>query len=205
MSVAVDSVHKETHADESHHGHEIPFAVQLRANRLGLWLFCFSEIFLFGALLAARFYLWGDTRPDLNQNLGLLTTSVLLISSFFMARAEAAVAHDDRKTFQRGLLITAALGILFLAGVVGLEWNGELGPKDGVYGAIFFGMTGIHALHVLSGIIFILIVWNNGRRGHYTVEKHWGVEACAVYWHYVDVAWVFFYPALYLIGSAVHV
>jgi len=205
MSVAVDSVHDHAGHGGENHGHELPWAVQLRANRLGLWLFCFSEIFLFGALLAARFYLWGGTRPDLDQRLGLVTTSVLLISSFFMARAEAAVAHGDRNTFQRGLLITAALGVLFLVGVVGLEWNGHLGPTDGVYGAIFFGMTGIHALHVLSGIIFILIVWNNGRRGHYTVEKHWGVEACAIYWHYVDVAWVFFYPALYLIGTAVHV
>jgi cytochrome c oxidase subunit 3 len=65
-------------------------------------------------------------------------------------------------------------------------------------------MTGIHAIHVLSGVIFILIVWNNGRRGHYSAEEHWGVEACAIYWHYVDVAWVFFYPALYLIGSVAH-
>jgi cytochrome c oxidase subunit 3 len=65
-------------------------------------------------------------------------------------------------------------------------------------------MTGIHALHVLTGLIFIAIVWNNGRRGHYTVERHWGVEACAIYWHYVDVVWVFFYPALYLIGSPIH-
>lgn len=206
MSVAVDSVKDKAHAghgDESH-GHELPWPAQLRANRLGLWLFCFSEVFLFGALLGARFYLWGNTRPDLDQELGLATTSVLLISSFFMARAEAAVGHNDRKTFMSGLLITAALGILFLVGVVGLEWNGHLGPDDGIYGAIFFLMTGIHALHVLSGVIFIMIVWNNGRRGHYTAEKHWGVEACAVYWHYVDVAWVFFYPALYLIGHVTH-
>jgi cytochrome c oxidase subunit 3 len=96
------------------------------------------------------------------------------------------------------------LGTLFLVGVVGLEWNGHLAPTDGVYGAIFFGMTGIHALHVLSGVIFIMIIWNNGRRGHYSSERHWGVEACAVYWHYVDVAWVFFYPALYLIGTVGH-
>jgi cytochrome c oxidase subunit 3 len=208
MSAAVDSVHAEKggdHGHAAHGGHEVPYAVQLRANRLGLWLFCFSEIFLFGALLGARFYLWGNTRPDLDQTLGLITTSVLLVSSFFMARAETAIAHGDRKTFQRGLLITAALGILFLVGVVGLEWNGHLHPTDGVYGAIFFGMTGIHAIHVLSGVIFIFIVWNNGRRGHYSAEQHWGVEACAVYWHYVDVAWVFFYPALYLIGTVAHV
>ncbi|MFZ0546207.1 MAG: cytochrome c oxidase subunit 3 [Candidatus Promineifilaceae bacterium] len=205
MSAAVDTVHADHGVAEHGHGHEPPYAVQLRANRFGLWLFCFSEIFLFGALLAARFYLWGGTRPDLNQTLGLITTSVLLVSSFFMARAEAAIAHDDRKTFLRSLILTAFLGLVFLAGVVGLEWNGELSPTDGVFGAVFFGMTGIHALHVVSGVIFIFIVWNNGRRGHYSGEKHWGVEACAVYWHYIDVVWIFFYPSLYLIGKAVGV
>jgi cytochrome c oxidase subunit 3 len=168
-----------------------------------LWLFFFSEIFLFGALLAARFYLWGNTRPELNQNLGLLTTSVLLISSFFMAWAESAIKHDDRKAFMRNLLITAALGILFLVGVVGLEWGGELSPTDSIYGAIFYIMTGMHALHVLSGVILILINWNLARKGAYSGEAHWGIEAAAIYWHYVDVIWVFFYPALYLIGTPV--
>jgi cytochrome c oxidase subunit 3 len=179
------------------------YKVQLRANRLGLWLFFVSESFMFGGLLAARFYLWGNTRPELDQALGLIVTSVLLLSSFFMNRAESAIAYDDRKTFLRSLLITAALGTLFLVGVVGFEWQGHLKPWDGVYGAILFGMTGLHALHVFSGVIIILLVWNRARRGGYSAERHWGVEACAIYWHFVDVIWVFFYPALYLIGLPV--
>jgi len=61
----------------------------------------------------------------------------------------------------------------------------------------------VHALHGLSGVILILIVWNLGRKGHYTSERHWAVEATASYWHYVDLVWVFFYPALYLMGTAV--
>lgn len=176
---------------------------QLRSNRLGLWLFFISEAFLFGGLLAARFYLWGNSRPDLDQALGLTITAVLLISSFFMNRAETAIAHDDRKTFLESLLVTAILGVIFLIGVVGFEWSGHIKPWHGAYGAVLYGMTGMHALHVLSGIIFILIVWNNGRKGHYSGERHWGVEACAIYWHYVDLVWVFFYPALYLVGTAV--
>lgn len=197
MSAAVHGHHE--------HGHELlSYAERLRNNRMGLWLFCISELFLFGALLVARFYLWGNERPDLDQNLGLITTVVLLISSFFMNRAETAVAHNDQKTFSRGMLITAALGIAFLVGVVGLEWQGHLSPGDGVFGAVFFGMTGLHALHVLSGVILILIVWWNGRNGRFNADDHWPVEACAIYWHYVDVIWVFFYPALYLIGTAVH-
>lgn len=198
------------------HTHEPSYAQQLRSNRLGLWLFCFSEIFLFAALLVARFMLWGNTRPELSQLLGLITTSVLLLSSFFVNRAESGIAHGDRKTFQNGMLTAAFLGTLFFVGVVFMEWNlfglegeiagieifGHLKPTDGAFGAVFFAMTGMHALHVLSGIIFLLIIWNNGRNGHFSAEKHWGVEAAAIYWHYVDVVWVFFYPALYLIGTA---
>ncbi|MFN2292105.1 MAG: heme-copper oxidase subunit III [Anaerolineae bacterium] len=179
------------------------YKVQVRANRLGLWLFFVSESFMFGGLLASRFYLWGNTRPELDQVLGLIVTSILLLSSFFMNRAESAIAYDDRKTFLRSLLITAALGTLFLVGVVGFEWQGHLKPWDGVYGAVLFGMTGLHALHVLSGVIIILLVWNRGRQGGYSAERHWGVEACAIYWHFVDVIWVVFYPALYLIGLPV--
>jgi cytochrome c oxidase subunit 3 len=196
----MSAVHDVAHATDEH---EAPYEERTRRNRLGLWLFFFSEIFLFGALLASRFYLWGDTRPHLDQTLGLITTSVLLISSFFMAWSESAIKHGDRKASSRNMLITALFGTLFLVGVVGLEWGGEIRPTDGVYGAIFYMMTGIHALHVLSGIILILINWNLLRIGRYSTERHWGIEATASYWHYVDVVWVFFYPALYLIGTPV--
>jgi cytochrome c oxidase subunit 3 len=180
------------------------YRAQTRTNRIGLWLFFVSECFLFGGLLASRFYLWGNTRPDLDQALGLAVTSILLLSSFFMNRAEMAMAHDDRKTFLSSMLITAGLGVAFLVGVVFFEWGGHIKPWDGVFGAVLFGMTGVHALHVLSGVVLILIIWNLGRKGHFSAEKHWGVEATAVYWHFVDVVWVFFYPALYLMGTAVH-
>lgn len=208
MSYAVVE-HDEAHEEE--HVLELPYAQRLRNNRMGLWLFFFSEIFLFGGLLMARFYLWQDpvtgavVRPELSQVLGLITTSVLLLSSVFMATSEAAIAHGDRRTFLWTMAMTGVLGVVFLIGVVGFEWNAELAPTDGAFGAIFFGMTGLHALHVLSGVFLIIIVWWRGFRGEYTAERHWGVEATAIYWHYVDVVWVFFYPALYLIGEAVHV
>ncbi|MFC2037201.1 heme-copper oxidase subunit III [Chloroflexota bacterium] len=180
------------------------YQTQLKTNRLGLWLFFVSEVFMFGGLLASRFYLWGNTRPGLDQTLGLIVTVILLLSSFFMNRAESAMATDDRKTFLRSMLITAGLGVAFLIGVVLFEWQGHIKPWDGVYGAVLFGMTGLHALHVLSGVVLILIVWNLGRKGHFSAERHWGVEATAIYWHFVDVVWVFYYPALYLMGTAVH-
>ncbi|MFQ5398471.1 MAG: heme-copper oxidase subunit III [Anaerolineae bacterium] len=174
---------------------------QLSNNRLGLWLFFVSETFMFVGLLTSRFYLWGDVRPDLDQVLGVIVTTMLLVSSYFMNRAETLMAHGDQKGFLNSLLVTAALGVLFLAGVIGFEWQGHIRPTDGAFGAVLYGMTGMHALHVVSGVIFILIVWNNGRKGVYTAERHWGVQACAIWWHYVDLVWVFFYPALYLIGK----
>lgn len=173
-------------------------------NRLGLWLFFVSEVFMFGGLLVVRFHLWGTTRPDLNQQLGLLVTSILLLSSFFMNRAELAAKHADRTNFLVSLVITGVLGIVFLVGVIGFEWRGDVRPNDGVYGSVLYTMTGLHALHVLSGIIFIAIVWLYGLKGRYTPQNYWGVEACAIYWHFVDVVWVFFYPALYLIGTVKH-
>ncbi len=178
------------------------YRFKLSNNRLGLWLFILSDAFVFAGLLVARFYLLGDSRPHLDQTLGLIVTAVLLVSSFFMNRAETAMAHGDRKGFLRGTLITLILGVIFLVGVVGVEW--QIAPfkaSDGVMGSIFYTMTGFHAFHVLTGVIFLAVVYRNGRNGHYSQEEHWAVEACAVYWHFVDVVWIFFYPALYLIGT----
>jgi cytochrome c oxidase subunit 3 len=184
---------------------------QLRHNRMGLWLFFLSEAFLFGGLLAVRFYLWGEHRPELDQFIGLSVTAVLLLSSLSMNLAETAMEHGDRRTFSIGMIVTAVLGTIFLFGVMIFEWGlfpalyeGHLSPGEDVYGAVVFAMTGMHALHVISGVIFILIVWNLGRKGHFSPESHWGVESCAIYWHYVDLVWIFFYPALYLIGTPVH-
>jgi cytochrome c oxidase subunit 3 len=190
-------------------------------NRLGLWLFLISDSFVFGGLLIMRINLLGLSRPELNQTLGLFVTTVLLISSFFMNRGETMIHNGDREGFLSNTLITIALGAAFLLGVVIIEWHaipavaetilhlfGEpagvepLKPSSGVAGAAFFMMTGMHAFHVLTGLILLGIVWANGRRGLYD-NKHYPVEAAAVYWHFVDVVWIFFYPALYLIGTVV--
>lgn len=180
---------------------------RLAMNRLGLWLFLISDGFMFSGLLVARFVLWGDTRPELNQNLGFLVTVILLASSFFANRGETALAHGDRKAYLRFTAITLVLGLAFLLGVVAVEWpeaarHGITASSD-AYGAVFYMMTGMHAFHVLTGVIFLALVLRNAQRGLYSVEKHWAVEASTVYWHFIDVVWIFFYPALYLIGSLV--
>lgn len=173
-------------------------------NRLGLWLFILSDTFVFGGLLVTRAFLWAGNRPHLDQILGLVVTGILLTSSFFMNRAETAMSVGDRRTFVRGILTTIALGILFLAGVIGIEWRtAPFSVSENVYGAVFYMLTGMHAFHVLTGVIFLLIVWRNEARGLYTAERHWPVEAAAVYWHFIDVVWIFLYPAIYLIGDVI--
>jgi cytochrome c oxidase subunit 3 len=190
---------------ENQHSH----AYKTNTNRLGLWLFLLSDSFVFGGLLIARFNLLGITRPHLNQLLGLAVTGVLLLSSFSMNRAETAMVHGDRKAFVRLTALTLILGLAFVSGVVFVEWptaaSEGVSASASTYGAVFFMMTGMHALHVLTGVIFLWIVLRNGARGIYSAEKHWGVEAATVYWHFVDVVWIFFYPALYLIGKLVQV
>jgi len=171
-------------------------------NRLGLWLFIVSDLFMFGGLFISRFYLLGaGVRPDLNQYVGVAITLILLVSSFFANRGEVAMQYGDRKTFERSFLITIALGIAFLFGVLGVEWwIAPYWPSASVAWSLFYAMTGFHAFHVLTGVIFMIIVYRNARKGLYDAERHWPVEAAAVYWHFIDLVWIFFYPALYLIG-----
>jgi cytochrome c oxidase subunit III len=121
-----------------------------------------------------------------------------------MYRAETSMAFGDPQGFVRNALVTMILGTLFLIGVVGIEWQiAPAGPDAGAVWSLFFTLTGFHAFHVLTGLILLFIVWRKARMGKYSAERHWGVEAAAVYWHFIDVVWFFIYPALYLIGRAV--
>ncbi len=188
-------------------GDEHSYSYKTDTNRLGLWLFLLSDAFVFAGLLTVRMNLLGFTRPHLNQLLGLAVTVVLLVSSFFMNRGETAMAHGDKKGFMNNVIITFILGLGFLLGVVMVEWRlaaaEGLTASKNVTGAVFYMMTGMHAFHVFTGLIFLFVVWNNARKDVYSAEKHWGVEAAAVYWHFVDLVWIFFYPALYLIGKLI--
>ncbi len=169
-------------------------------NRLGLWLFFCSEFFLFAALFAARFYLAGPYHAKVNQPLGLAITLVLLVSGFTAYRAEAGIRRGDRSAFLRNLLVTILLGLVFLAGV-GVEWaTAEFAPSS-IFGTAFFTMTGVHASHVLSGVVAFALAYRLGLRGHFSAERHWGVEALVKYWYLIDVVWVFFFPVLYLVRA----
>ena len=181
-------------------GHHARYS-QITIDRLGFWLFLLSESMLFLGLLVGRLYLQGTFRPEsLSQVLGLAITSILLISSLTAFRAETAIAAGQQDAFLRNTLWTILLGLLFTAGVA-YEWSQAFihFPPSTAFGTVFFSMTGMHALHVVSGIFLLLILYRNGRMGKYDAVNHWAPEAIVKYWHMVDVVWVFFYVALYLV------
>jgi cytochrome c oxidase subunit 3 len=174
---------------------------RLAINRLGYWMFLLSESMLFLGLLATRFYLQGTFRPEsLDQTLGLIITTILLLSSLTAYQAETAIIHADRSSFQRNILFTIVLGLVFVGGVA-VEWSQaflHFPPQTG-FGTVFFSMTGMHALHVISGVALLALLYWQSKRGKYGPEDHWAPEAIVKYWHFVDVVWVFFYAALYLV------
>ncbi len=186
---------------------------RLRINRVGLWLFIASESMIFAGLLAARFDILGtEVHEEVSQTVGLIITSILLLSSYTALRAEHAARHGDRTGTVRYLTATLALGTIFVAGVV-IEWKEAFDafPPDTSFGSVFFTMTGMHAFHVISGLAILALLLVNARRGAYDDpgpdgagaagqgDFAWPVEAGVKYWHFVDVVWVFFYPALYLL------
>lgn len=180
------------------HGHLSP-ARRLQMNRVGLWLFFFSESVIFGLLLSARFFLLGIERDHVDQVLGLGITIILLLSSITAYMGETAMENDDRRLAKWGIGLTIVLGLVF-AGGVAYEWTTAHFSRHEAFGTVFFTMTGIHASHVISGVIMLALAWLKLVRGGFSKTSHWGISSTVMYWHFVDVVWVFFYPALYLVS-----
>jgi cytochrome c oxidase subunit 3 len=183
--------HTEYHQDMS---------FQPRANLIGLWLFIISETFLFGAFLTARYYSTGTFKPDdLNQNLALLLTIVLLVSSLSAYMAETSIRFNHRRNFLLYLIGTIVMGLVFLGGV-GIEIKEaiHLYPPGTPYGSSYFMLIGLHAFHVVTGLVALGFVLFLGVKGHFGSDDYWGAEGVIKYWHFVDLAWVIIYPTLYL-------
>jgi heme/copper-type cytochrome/quinol oxidase subunit 3 len=170
-------------------------------HRYGLWLFIASEAFLFGILLAIRFILVGTETPEaVNLALGVILTVILLSTSYFAHRAEAAMSEGRMSGVVTQLGVVLVLGIVFLV-IVGFEWSVgfEEFPVSTLYGSAFFLITGTHALHLFSGLLVLGSLAIQAKRGTLTSDNSWKLGAGIKYWHFVDVIWLTVFVTLYLV------
>ena len=136
--------------------------------------------------------------------LPLFNTLVLLTSGTTITWAHHALLHGDRKGMLRGLALTILLGIIFTS-CQAYEYSHAPFKFGGhVYGSTFFMATGFHGMHVIIGTIFLIVVFFQALAGHFTPKQHFGFEAAAWYWHFVDVVWLFLFASIYVWGGGTH-
>jgi cytochrome c oxidase subunit 3 len=173
---------------------------------LGMYLFIISEIMLFGAFFTAYFFLrvvHGDPWPAPGTAIPVavagVNTAILLSSSLTMHWALVSAKAGQRAGMRAGLAATFFLGLTFLSvqinEYVSLGWS----PQDHSQGTIFYSLTGLHGAHVTVGLLLLLFANIRANRGHFSPEEHRGVEVPGIYWHFVDIMWVFVFTALYLL------
>ncbi|MEZ5806792.1 MAG: cytochrome c oxidase subunit 3 [Zhengella sp.] len=193
-----------------------------QADAFGMWIFIASEAMLFGAVLLvylvarlAHGEAFAEAAGHLSLPLGTVNTAVLIASSFFMALAHIFTAGHKGRPAAWSLIVTAILGTAFLAikaSEYAMEHAEGLAPVFGapfryhgpapaqaeLFFNLYFAMTGLHALHLLSGILAVLVIlllW----RSSDNARRMRRVQAIGLYWHFIDIVWVFLFPVLYLI------
>ncbi|ODA67233.1 Cytochrome c oxidase subunit 3 [Methyloligella halotolerans] len=134
-------------------------------------------------------------------SLPLVNTLILLLSGTTVTYAHHALLENNRKGVVRGLIATVILGMIFTAGQVFEYLHAGFSFSDHIYGSTFFMATGFHGFHVIVGTIFLAICLLRAWRGAFTPERHFGFEAAAWYWHFVDVVWLFLFASIYIWGG----
>jgi len=199
---------------EAHTGYHTP-VVQLHL-RYGMILFIASEVMFFLAWFWAFFdsslfpsvvdAVGGQWPPKGIEVLNpwgfpLLNTMILLCSGTTVTWAHHSLIHGDRHGLKLGLLLTILLGLLFTSIQAWEYAHAPFAFKGNIYGATFFMATGFHGFHVIVGTIFLTICLIRAHRGDFTPRQHFGFEAAAWYWHFVDVVWLFLFTSIYLWGG----
>jgi cytochrome c oxidase subunit 3 len=198
---------------------------QLEASTLGMWVFLVTEIMFFGGLFMAYIVYrtlypnaWTAGSQQLNVPLGAVNTAVLIISSLTMALAVRAAMVGSRKAQLRNLVLTILLGTTFLV-VKYFEYKSKFehhlvpGPHfvapagheaDAhpmqLFFSLYFIMTGVHAAHMVVGIGLMSVILIMAWRGRFGPNYYTPVEVSGLYWHFVDIVWIFLFPLLYLLG-----
>ena len=187
--------------------------------RYGMALFIASEVMFFAAWFWAYFnaflfpteqigHTWPPSLPTPVQTfdpfeLPLLNTLILLLSGVTVTWAHHALREGDRKGMLQGLALTILLGATFTC-VQAYEYSHAAFTFTGnIYGSTFFMATGFHGFHVIIGTIFLTVCWFRAYAGHFKPDHHFGFEAAAWYWHFVDVVWLFLFTCIYVAGAGV--
>lgn len=197
---------------------DIPYTVKVRPDtglyngKFGIWLFLASEVLLFGALFSTYVFLrtaapvWppgGD--PGLNVALGMINTFVLIASSVTMVMCWATLKMNRFDAFKKYLLFTLILAATFMV-IKGFEYGAKFShhiyPSENTFFAIYFVLTGLHGLHVLGGVVVLSYFLGPGKRMWQTEPERFTnrIEVTGLYWHFVDLVWIFLFPVLYLLN-----
>jgi cytochrome c oxidase subunit III len=195
---------------------------QHQASWIGMWVFLATEVMFFGGMFTGYFvyrhwYLqaFASASNHLDVLLGGINTAVLIGSSFTMALAVHSAEADRRKPLIIFLLLTIVLGLAFL-GIKFFEYytkfkehlvpgssfrfEASLADPAEIFFSFYFAMTGMHAVHMIIGIGLLTALIIQATRGRFSAVYHTPVELTGLYWHFVDIVWIFLFPLLYLLG-----
>jgi cytochrome c oxidase subunit I+III len=178
-------------------------------EKLGMWVFLASEILIFGSLIIAYIYVrinsgaWPIATQTHNVLLGMTNTIILLTSSLTMILALYSIREQNVKGLKICLGSTFALGFAFLGLKLGVEWpyliRSGFTINSGLPGSSYYVLTGLHAMHVAVGLVAIGYLMIRAFSGGFTSTKYVAVENVGLYWHFVDIVWMFLFPLFYLI------
>ena len=177
-------------------------------GKMGMWWFLASEVMTFGGFIAIYFLYrlasggaWAEMAEHVSVLIGSINTVVLLTSSLTMVKACQAVDEEDRIRTRNYLGLTVLLGLVFL-GFKAVEYTSEFShgftPLAGSFWSFYYALTGLHALHMIGGIIANLVLFVMAARGTLWPRTQQRVEFVGLYWHFVDIVWIFLFPLLYL-------
>lgn len=178
--------------------------------KLGIWCFLASEVMLFGGLFSAYLLLrlgdpnWPTGSHHLNVPLATINTIVLITSSVTMVMSWASLALKDFAKYRRYMGATVLLGLAFLvikSFEYGMKFEHHIFPSKSTFYAIYFTLTGLHGLHVIGGILVNFYFLFPGAKMWKTAPEQFTgrIEAAGLYWHFVDLVWIFLFPVLYLL------
>jgi cytochrome c oxidase subunit III len=176
---------------------------------VGMLLFIASEVMFFGGLFAAYFNarathvgFWGPPEPAPELEIlpfALPLTVILVSSSFTMQFGVWAIRRGDQRAMRLWTAATLALGITFLAGQLTDYSTLGFGISDGIFGTVYYTLTGFHGAHVFGGTVGLTILLARAMQGQFSARNHVAVEAISIYWHFVDVVWIALFTTLYFV------